>query len=264
MDGTYVVIQSWMCSELKLKSNDLLVYALIYGFSQDGESVFNGSRSYIAEMFNISLPTVDKALNNLLSANLIEKISSTVNNVTFNSYKVVSKNFIGSKETLQGVKKLDPIYNNINNTNKDNTKTINNKYNSEDCDTTFQFGETESKKPNLYQKCMNLIDDYITKNNLNPCIKTTLKEYLDVCMEMRCIRGANQWKGMLNTLEKISNETGVARGIIVQQSIEHGWKTFYPVNNFQPKNKCVDNVQSPKDNNEYHPVLDENGNPIVF
>lgn len=263
MDGTYVVIQSWMCSELKLKSNDLLVYALIYGFSQDGESVFNGSRSYIAEMFNISLPTVDKALNNLLSANLIEKISSTVNNVTFNSYKVVSKNFIGSKETLQGVKKLDPIYNNINNTNKDNTKTINNNYNSEDCDTTFQFGETEGKKPNLYQKCINMINEWTN----NSVLRDLLVQYLNLCLEMKCIRGANQWKGMLNTLERVQKECDPhTYEEIIRNSIQYGWKTFYPVKDtsYRGSVRCVDNVQSPKDNNEYHPVLDENGNPIVF
>ena len=70
----YVVIQGWMCNELNLKGNELLVYALIYGFSQDSESQFNGSRSYIANTFNISLPTVDKALQNLIALNYIIKI----------------------------------------------------------------------------------------------------------------------------------------------------------------------------------------------
>ena len=28
----YVVVQGWMCNELDLKGNDLLVFALIYGF----------------------------------------------------------------------------------------------------------------------------------------------------------------------------------------------------------------------------------------
>ena len=30
----YVLIQGWMINELKLKGNELLIYALIYGFSQ--------------------------------------------------------------------------------------------------------------------------------------------------------------------------------------------------------------------------------------
>ena len=55
--NNYVVIQGWMCNELELKGNNLLVFALIYGFSQDGQSRFFGSRNYIAQTFNISLPT---------------------------------------------------------------------------------------------------------------------------------------------------------------------------------------------------------------
>ena len=69
----YVVIQGWMCNELNLKGNDLLIFALIHGFSQDGESRFSGSRKYIANTFNISLPTVDKSIKSLLEKDLIEQ-----------------------------------------------------------------------------------------------------------------------------------------------------------------------------------------------
>lgn len=30
----YLVIQGWMITELKLKGNELLIYAIIYGFSR--------------------------------------------------------------------------------------------------------------------------------------------------------------------------------------------------------------------------------------
>ena len=36
----FVTIQSFMRSELGLKGNELIAYALIYGFSQDGASEF--------------------------------------------------------------------------------------------------------------------------------------------------------------------------------------------------------------------------------
>jgi len=250
----FVVIQGWMCNELELKGNDLLVYALIYGFSQDGESVFSGGRNYIAKTFNISLPTVDKALNNLLDRGLIEKIPLEVNNVTFNNYKItlrVVKNLYGgSKETLP---------NNINN-NKNSINVLSKDNTSETEPDLFQFGETESKKPNLYQKCIALINSWTDI----PELRNLLKQYLDVCMEMKCIRGANQWKGMLNTLEKVQLQCHPhTYEEIIQNSIQYGWKTFYPVNNYQPKNKCVDNVKS-DNKTDYTPALDENGNPIVF
>ena len=53
IDNNYIVIQGWMINQLNLKGNELLCYALIYGFSQDGKSEFIGSASYIAGWLNI-------------------------------------------------------------------------------------------------------------------------------------------------------------------------------------------------------------------
>lgn len=108
-NDNFVVIQGWMCNELGLSGNELLIFALIYGFSQDGESWFSGSRSYIAKTFNISNPTVDKALKSLLGKSLIIKDENSINKVPVIKYKVDLQNvqnFIGCKESLQGVKNL--------------------------------------------------------------------------------------------------------------------------------------------------------------
>ena len=114
-NGNHITIDGWMVNKLNLKGNELIVYALIFGFSQDGQSEFYGSRSYIAGWCNSSLPTVDKALNNLLLKDLIIKKTETINNIIHNRYKVnlgvVKKLYRGSKETLQGSK--ETLYNNI-------------------------------------------------------------------------------------------------------------------------------------------------------
>ena len=47
-----------MINELDLKGNELLVYALIHGFCQDGKSVFKGSLNYIMAWLNISKPVL--------------------------------------------------------------------------------------------------------------------------------------------------------------------------------------------------------------
>ena len=91
----YVVIFGWMCNELNLKGTDLLVYALIYGVSQDGKSKFSAGRTYIADTFNISLPTVDRALQNLADQNLIIKEPCKNQSETDKYYANIS-----SKETL--------------------------------------------------------------------------------------------------------------------------------------------------------------------
>lgn len=124
-NNNYVVIAGWMCNELKLSGNELLIFALIYGFSQDGESEFCGSRTYIANTFNISKPTVDKSLKSLMDKNLITKREIVINDIKLNRYKislgVVKKLYRGGKETLLGGGK-ETLHNNtnINNSNNNN------------------------------------------------------------------------------------------------------------------------------------------------
>lgn len=102
----FVVIQGWMVNELNLKGNDLLVFALIYGFTRDGKTKFASGRNYIAESFNISLPTVDKALQNLIALNYIIKIPCENQADTdkyyanISSKETLSPKNISSKETL--------------------------------------------------------------------------------------------------------------------------------------------------------------------
>ena len=45
----YIVIQGWMIEDLKLKGNELIIYAIIYGFSQTEGQLFNGSLQYLAD-----------------------------------------------------------------------------------------------------------------------------------------------------------------------------------------------------------------------
>lgn len=98
IDGNFVVIQSWMLKEMKLKGNELLVYAIIYGFSQDGEQEFTGSLQYLADWTNSTKQGVIKNLNSLITKGYIEKHESFVNGVKFCSYKSVN----GIKQSLMG------------------------------------------------------------------------------------------------------------------------------------------------------------------
>lgn len=87
-DKNYITILGWMVNKLNLTGNELLCYALIYGFSQDKQSSFTGSRKYIAEILGFkSLNSVDTLLKKLVDSKLIIKESQNINNVVFNSYK---------------------------------------------------------------------------------------------------------------------------------------------------------------------------------
>lgn len=241
----YVVIQGWMCNELNLKGNDLLVFALIYGFSQDGKSKFVGGRKYIANTFNISLPTVDMALQELLSRELIIKDSSN-DHIHPDAYATA-----GSKETLLGVvKKLyqggkEILPNNIDNKLEDNidnstnveleqsTTTPNSTHTKRRALLTDTVNTTTSnikenkkvKKKNLYEKCVEKIEEYT--------VDTNIKELLTSYLKVRLIRkdipfNATSFAGMLKKLDTLTEDINEKKQII-QQAIDRVYPTFYPL-----------------------------------
>ena len=106
-DDNYYQISGWMINRLGLKGTELQVFAIIYGFSQDGESLFSGSLAYLEEWTGVSKPTVIKALKELVDKEFIIKDTNVVNGVSFNRYKAnlpYVLNFTGSKESLRGSK----------------------------------------------------------------------------------------------------------------------------------------------------------------
>lgn len=109
-DANFYVTHGWMITKLKLSGRTLQVYAIIYGFTQDQESEFNGSLNYIAAWLGTSnRSTVLRAINDLIEKGLIEKRQAIINGVTLNRYmaKVPDlgecQNGTGCAETVQGV-----------------------------------------------------------------------------------------------------------------------------------------------------------------
>ena len=94
-DENYIVIQGFMRNQLGLKGNELMVYALIYGFCQDDEDEFAGSVSYIAGWIGATKQTVHTVLKSLVDKGLLHKREEYNNGVKFCRYKTlpVVKNF---------------------------------------------------------------------------------------------------------------------------------------------------------------------------
>ena len=131
----YISIQGWMVNELNLKGNELLVYAIIYGFSQEENQKFAGSIQYLANWIGSSKQTVFNCLKSLIEKELIEKKETFINGVKFCEYQ--SKFLMGVVKIFDGgSQKIRP--NNINN----NIDYINNNSSSiEKCDTIYDFLE---------------------------------------------------------------------------------------------------------------------------
>lgn len=105
-DDNFFLVSGWMLNRLKLKGVSLLVFSIIYGFSQDGESYFTGSLQYLSDFTNASRPTIIKAIKELVEKGLVIKYENEMNGVKFNRYRanllVVKKLYQGSQEILQG------------------------------------------------------------------------------------------------------------------------------------------------------------------
>lgn len=88
-DENFYIIQGFMINRLKLKGVALSVYAIIYGFSQDGENEYTGSLQYLCDFCGgVSKPTIINALKSLVEAKYIFRREEFINNVQFNRYKV--------------------------------------------------------------------------------------------------------------------------------------------------------------------------------
>ena len=97
----YITILGWMVNELSLSGNDLICYAIIYGFSQD-DNYWEGSQSYLSEWLGISKRATVDILKRLISDGHIVKQEYEVNKVKFCKYKAVVPNFMGGEESALG------------------------------------------------------------------------------------------------------------------------------------------------------------------
>ena len=100
-DGNYITIQGWMRTDLKLSGNELIVYAIIYGFSQNKQGEFTGSAQYLADWVGCTRRTVMSILNKLVENNFISKTEIILNN---NEKRVSYQAERGCEKTSQGVK----------------------------------------------------------------------------------------------------------------------------------------------------------------
>ena len=86
----YIVILPWMREDLDLKGNELLVYALIHGFSQEAQGCFFGSLEYISKACGCSRNTTIGTLKNLVGKGLLKKREFTENNVKVCQYTAIT------------------------------------------------------------------------------------------------------------------------------------------------------------------------------
>lgn len=281
---TYLTIQSWMRTELNLSGNELIIYAIIYGFSQDETSRFSGSRQYLADWCGCTVRSVQNTLNLLLEKGLITKYDCTRQNVKFCEYVAnftTSEKFSPPSEkisppsekfSLNNIDNIDNINiissNTINSITEDNTEFEGHSYSNEELKEEF-LGSNKKRakrhKKSLYDKCLDEI--YLYTKNKDLKLQDALIRYLSVRLAIKDkqIYGVNQWIGLLNKLDKTEGKDKVA---IVEQSIERGWCSFYPVkentNNVFSEGDGLSNEPSKDTAEERADKLREQGRRVSF
>ena len=234
-DDNYYQISGWMLNRLNLRGTELQVFAIIYGFSQDGESVFSGSLSYLGDWVGASRPTIIKALKELVDKEYITKETLEVNHVTFNRYKVnmqTIEDLRGSKESLQGSKESL-----LNNNSNNNTHTL-------PKDNVFETGHPPSPSPkpsssgklfssakpvtrkSSIQKTNNFITacqkEAFKKEFATPVI-AVLDDYFRMLAELNCLLPAVSIAEQLSHLAKVPADKQVT---VVKNTISRGWKSL--------------------------------------
>ena len=224
----FIAIQGFMVKELGLTGNELIAYALVYGFSQDDESEFKGSLNYVAEWLNCSRTTAFNLLNKLADDGFIKKTKKTINGVKFCNYSATkpnneelkeiklrkqirkekeklerssknlntcSKNHNGcSKNLNEGVQKVDTHNNNIDNIKDNISETIGEVHTSTNIDGEVHTSVSEKQTARVTRQDMQAKKDDMLYR---------FSEICDNSIENEIIRGVvkNAFRRYMNLYE---------------------------------------------------------------
>ena len=106
-EGCYLTIPYIFRAKYNLSCNDMVIAGIIFGFSQDGESAFTGSLSYLQAWTGLTKQGIIKILKKLIDKGIIIKETELRNGVRFCRYK------IGDKETLPVLNSSLPVVNSV-------------------------------------------------------------------------------------------------------------------------------------------------------
>lgn len=194
----YILIQGFMVTDLKLKGNELLAYAIIYGFSQEEGQTFRGSLSYLEKWLNASKQTVINTLKSLVEKGLIKKTEKVINNIKFCEYSC-------------NIEEIDKVSKNLTTSQKDNEKVVK----------KFDWGSQKNRHNNINNNINNKIDD----NNIYTIPEENL---LDEELDVSSIDFKNNF---LEYKELVSKATGMGMNIVdnLMANIIHTLKSQYDI-----------------------------------
>lgn len=227
--GVWIPKEIWLNEELTMLEKVIFVEI----DSLDGPDHCYASNEYFATFCNCSESKVSKAIKKLKELGMIEEIAFDGRH---RKLRVVKNATQGSKKCYSESQKVQS--NNI------ASKTDNSINTSKEVLQNFNFGRKQTKtakKPNLYDRCIQLIDSYDFSSWGN--IRKLLIDYLNFRLSVKDKPlYVNMWKGMLNKLANLCDDNIPKYEEVISYCIERGYLSFYePTNYSSQKNKPWEN-----------------------
>ena len=225
----YCVIQGWMLHIGCSNWNELAAYALVYGFSQDRQSEFTGSISYIQEWLMCSKRNVSYIMGNLVEKGLLVKEQYEINGVKFNKYKAVipqpqidNARIAGVVQNLQGGSANFAHNNDVYN----NTPL----YNSPLMGEIIYPPEGETTSKNKTKKSEKAKE----KKELDmSCVPASFKEVVDVWLKYKKEKQQTYkqigFDAMVEKLIKYSNGNPETAKEIILDAMSNNYSGFFPL-----------------------------------
>lgn len=182
-----------MRNDLNLSGNELLIYAVVYGFSQDGESWYQGSRGFIADWAGCSKDTVSRYLSKMVDSGLLEKRKRVENNQTFTDYRAVP---------------LDQL-------------------NDDMLDVDVEQSQTHKQKTATSEQTT--VIAIFDKFSDNVGVKQALRDFAEFRRSSRTKLTKRAAELTLIDLEKLAPNDPYLQIQIIEQSIKRGWRGLFPL-----------------------------------
>lgn len=218
-DNNFIAIQGWMRTQLNLKGNELLIYALIYGFSQDGESRFKGSRKYIADWCGCSLNTVDRSLGSLVNKGYLAKYPYTDASgnrlVDYVAIQPAAAATPAPAVTQSPAAAQDPLASITNAT-------------PEQSPTAEPKPKTQPKKTRKTNSFDAIIDAYTS----DPTTKDLLGAWLQNRKAKRAAMTDRAIQGNIGKLNRLAQESHMSVNDYLDEIVCRGWTSFFPIDNY--------------------------------
>lgn len=202
-DTNYYQISGWMINRLNLKGNELQAYAIIYGFTQDGQNWYTGSLAYLSDWLNCSSRTCINVLASLVEKGLLLKESWTEKGVPYTRYRANMDKLFFLEKAQRAKKEAPPKP-----APPEPTQEL---FPAED------KGEVEPKYSDVFEEYAK--DD--------PALLAKLREF-EKARELNKAKMSDLAKvGLVSKLKRVFNSNS-ERIEALEEAMINGWKSVYP------------------------------------